>query len=86
MHAMAKGVPVIIIGNNFGLVNNPVPDNAPQDLWKLCLDENDFMKAINFFIDSNQVTAETRCQTADQVRRGYFEPVSRENVLKMLNL
>ena len=84
MHALAKGIPVIIIGSKSGLTHNPIPPDIEQDLWQLCYCVDELSNAIDFYMNRNEETLDHHKMIGEKVRKEYFEPVTREAVRKFL--
>ena len=86
LEALGKGIPVIIVGSDRGLTYNPVPADVPKQMWRICFTENTFIKAIKEFIDCNEERNNNYIENGKQIRKKYFEPVTRTNIVKFLKL
>lgn len=84
MHALAKGMPVIIIGSQSGLTHNPIPPAIEEDLWRLCYDANGLSNAIDFYMNQNEQMLSRHEMIGEEIRKEYFEPVTREAVRSFL--
>lgn len=82
IHALMKGVPVIIIGSQRGLTHNPVPEDFSKDLWNVCYNTDDVLRCIRQYqrIDPQDLLRRS------ESNRDYFVPVNRETVVKFLKL
>ena len=84
MHALAKGIPVIIIGSKSGLTHNPIPSDIERNLWQLCYSVDELSNAIDFYMNRDEETLDQHEMIGEKVRREYFEPVTRDAVRKFL--
>lgn len=84
MHALSKGIPVIIIGSQSGLTHNPIPPDIEQDLWRLCYDIDELSNAIGFYMNRDEQTLHHHEMIGEKIRKEYFEPVTRDAVRKFL--
>ncbi len=83
---LGKGVPVIVIGNNHGLTHNPIPQTIISDVWSLCYCGEDLERALRFYRERDQRTIDEHGRICGRIKEGYFEPVTREGVLRLLEL
>ncbi len=86
LEAMAKGVPVIIIGNQIGITQNPIPENLNTNMWRLCYSPEEVSEAIQFFSNSDHKDHSIQSEECAKIRELYFNPVNRETVRKFLLL
>ena len=86
LEALGRGLPVIIVGSDRGLTYNPVPADVPETMWRICFTEDAVIKAIKQFIDCKEESKDMYTETGKQVRQRYFEPVTRDNIIKFLKL
>ena len=86
MEALAKGIPVIIIGSQSGLTQNPIPGNIKEDIWFLCYSAEELTKAILYYANRDEEIIKRHEFIAMQIKRDYFEPVTRESVRRFLKL
>lgn len=84
MYALAKGIPVIIIGSQGGLTHNPIPPGIEQDLWQLCYRVDELLNAIDFYMNRDEETLDQHEIIGEKVRKEYFETVTRDAVRKFL--
>ena len=84
--ALAKGIPVIVIGNNFGMTQLHIPPEIKQDIWKLCYDGEEVTKAIEFYTGIGDVILNKYKKIGYEIRKKYFEQVTRDNTQKFLDL
>lgn len=86
METLAKGIPVIIIGNSHGLTHNPVPETITGDIWRLCYTTNEIAKAIQFYKSRAHEKIKEHEALGRRIREEYFEPVTGEGVRRFLGL
>ncbi|HTE48065.1 MAG TPA: DUF6716 putative glycosyltransferase [Gemmatimonadaceae bacterium] len=84
LEALAKGVPVIVIAPSTGIVQNVIPESLHPDMWAICRDAAEIVKAIDRY---RLLTADQRSdfeRWGREIRQAYFSPVTRETVLRFL--
>lgn len=86
LEAMAKGVPVIVIGDRNGIVENPIPETITSDIWKLCYSSEEVAGAIQFCKNRSPEKIKEHEEIGTRIREEYFEPVTREGARKFLGL
>ena len=84
METLAKGIPVIIIGNSYGLTHNPIPETITDDIWRLCYTPQEIADAIQFYQTRSPEKIKEHKAVGKRVREEYFEPVTLESVRKFL--
>ena len=57
-----------------------------QDLWKKCSSSEDILDGIKLFKERDEEDLTRHHQLGLQIRKTYFEPVTREGVLKLLGI
>jgi len=86
LEAMALGVPVLVIEQPQGLQYNPIPDDIEQDLWKQCDSSQNILDGIEHYRKRDEKELARHHQLGLQIRETYFQPVTREGVLKFLGI
>ena len=86
LETLAIGIPVIIIGSQSGLTQNPIPENVNKDIWKICYTPKELSDAISHFINISNEERDSLGKIGEEIRAMYFEPVTREGVRKFLRL
>ena len=86
MESLAKGIPVIIIGNSHGLTYNPVPETITSDIWRLCYSPQEVADAIQFYQTRSPEKIKEHEEVGRRIREEYFEPVTGEGVRRFLGL
>ena len=80
------GMPVLLIEQSLGLQYNPIPDKLDQDLWKQCRSSQDILDGIKIFRERDNKELARHHELGLQIRDTYFEPVTRERVLKLVGI
>lgn len=86
METLAKGIPVIIVGNSSGLTHNPIPETITEDIWRLCFSPFEIKKTIDFYQNRSPEKIKEHEEVGKRIREEYFEPVTREGVRVFLGL
>lgn len=86
LESLALGIPVVIIGSQSGLTQNPIPETVDNKIWRLCYTPNELSSAINHFLYISDKDKFTFKEIGKKVREEYFEPVTRESVRRFLGL
>jgi surface carbohydrate biosynthesis protein (TIGR04326 family) len=86
LETLAIGIPVIIIGSQSGLTQNPIPENVNKDIWRICYTPEELSNAINHFLSISEEERDILKKIGEEIRAMYFEPVTRESVRKFLRL
>jgi len=76
LETIAKGIPVIVIGNNLGLTQLSIPIEISADIWKLCYSAKDVAKAISLFIKNKEKAINIYKKIGEEIKDTYFEPVT----------
>ena len=87
MESIAKGVPVIVFGNNHGLTHNPIPSSINRNMWKICYSSEDFSKAFEFYYDNREDDHIKEFEKLGlTIRNDFFKPITSEGVKTFLRL
>jgi len=84
LETLTRGVPVIVIGSQNGITQNPIPDSMDKRIWSLCYSHEELSNAVEQFLnisDKNQFL-----KIGENIRNEYFEPITKQSVLKFLSL
>ena len=84
IEALAKGIPVIVVGSQTGLTHNPIPEAITEDIWKLCYSPEELSKAIEFYAYRDEEKVKSHEVIGKIIRENYFEPVTRNSVYNFL--
>jgi hypothetical protein len=86
LEAMAKGIPVIVVGNRFGLTHNPIPEAIRGELFRLCFTRKEVADAIKTFHSRSPEEIRKQERMGTKIREQFFEPVTLEGVRHFLEL
>lgn len=86
LETLAIGIPVIIIGSQSGLTQNPIPENVNKDIWMICYTPKELSDTISHFLNISNEERDNFKKIREEIRAMYFEPVTRESVRKFLRL
>ena len=86
METLTKGIPVIIIGNSYGLTQNPIPETITDDIWRLCYTPQEIADAIQFYKNRKPEKIKQHEEDGTRIREEYFEPVTKEGVREFLQI
>ena len=86
LETLAKGIPVIVIGNSLGLTQLSIPRSISENIWKLCYSVNDVVEAIKLYSKKDNKTVNMYKKIGREIRDNFFEPVTELGVRKFLSL
>lgn len=86
LETLAKGIPVIIIGSQTGLTQNPIPASIDNNMWRVVYTAPMLREAVLHFRDRDSTVKESYRAKGTEITRRYFEPVTRESVRRFLKL
>jgi hypothetical protein len=84
LETLARGIPVIVIGNSHGLTYNPIPKEISRKIWKLCYSKEELVGAINYFRNNSTNFKKLFKTTGEQIRNDYFARVTPSSIRKLL--
>ena len=84
VETLAKGIPVIVVGGQTGLTQNPIPETITDDIWKLCYTPEEMVNAVEFYASRNEEKVKQHQETGGNIRENYFEPITRDSVYNLL--
>lgn len=85
LEAVAKGVPVIIISPQNGILQNPIPDDVDKCIWTICNNSLELERQISTFRKDIALNALRFHDIGNIIRNNYFEPVTKESVKLFLD-
>ena len=86
LEAIAKGVPVIIVSPQNGVVQNPIPEGVSNDVWSIVYNSIELEVEIMRFKEFTTGRKDFFDQLSLDVRKNYFNQVSRKNTLAFLEI
>jgi hypothetical protein len=86
LEALAKAVPVIIIGEPNGVLQSPIPESINNIIWEICYSNEELLVAILRFKMSHNKNQEIYSQVAEEVKINFFSKVNRRSVRDFLGL
>lgn len=86
VEALAKGVPVIVVGVRQGINENPIPRDAARDMWTLCTTPEEIVDSIRLFQRRRTSAAKEYQVVSGRIREEYFEPVTRAGIREFLEM
>ena len=85
MESLLYSVPVIVIPNNKGITQNPIPSSVSSKLWKLCFSKYDVIDSIFYFFKNHDLIKDDFKNFNNEACSKYFCIVNTKNVNKFLN-
>jgi hypothetical protein len=86
IETIAKGIPVIVVGNKLGFTHNSIPKTITDDIWRLCYTPEEVQCAIEFYQTRSSEKIKEHEEAGRRIREEYFKPVTREGVREFLEL
>ena len=86
VEALGRGVPVIVIGSQSGLTQNPIPCEIEQDIWRLCYTPAEVADAIHGYQTRTPEKVSEHIRLGSEIRQRYFEPATRDSIRMFLRL
>lgn len=86
LESLARGTPVVIIGNDTGLTYNSIPRSVDSDIWRLCHNAKELAAAIQFYKNRTAGKIQAHKEEGKRIRESYFEPVTRDGIKRFLDL
>lgn len=84
VHAIVRGVPVVVAAQPGSLVQNPIPVFAAAGLWAVCYTADDLTRTLALYAGGRRAGTEGRRELGRQLRASLFEPVTAESVRHFL--
>jgi hypothetical protein len=84
LEALAKGVPVIIVGSLSGLTQNPVPDTISNKICKVAYTKKQILDAIYEFESAKNTNIDFFESLGDEIRQDYFKKTDKYSVIDFL--
>jgi hypothetical protein len=85
LETLTKGIPVIVIGSQKGITQNPIPKKVDKRIWKLCYTSNQVLDAFKMFTDIEEIEKKKFIEIGKEIKRGYFQEITQDLCFKFLN-
>ena len=82
LEALTKKRFVIILAPKSGVLQNPIPSCVSKKIWKIAFDNQELINYIIYFKNLENLKYN---KDFEYVKENFFEPVTKEGVLKFLN-
>ncbi|NLW91126.1 MAG: hypothetical protein GXY34_05955 [Syntrophomonadaceae bacterium] len=86
LETIAKGTPVIVIANAFGITYKYIPEAITQDIWRMCYTADDLKEALVHYSKRDNETVSNYKELGRSIRDIYFEPINEVTVRRFLKL
>jgi len=86
VEAIAKGKPVIVIGNKNGIIQNPIPETIPKDIWNICYQSEDTQDVLIRYFDTYKINRSKFKEIGNKVKLDFFEQTNKSTVREFLHL
>jgi len=86
LETIAKGIPVILVGNSEGLTHNPIPRTIKENIWCACNNPIELAKSIEFYQENQDCLQSHFQQIGKNIRHEFFEPCSPEGIRKFIGI
>jgi hypothetical protein len=86
LETISRGIPVIVVGSQNGLTQNPIPKTVSEKVWSLCYTPEEMGVAINYFLNCTQSEVKDIYDIGNTTREQYFERIVSKEVRKFLEL
>lgn len=84
LESIVRGIPVIVIGSQNGLTQNPIPSDIKEDIWTLCYTVDELIKSIDYFLSNTLINKVRYKKVGENIRSQYFEQITTDGVKKFL--
>lgn len=84
LETLTRGIPVIVIGSQNGITQNPIPDSVDKRIWRVCYNQEELSNAVEQFLNISD--KDQFLKIGENIRNEYFEPVTREGVRRFLKV
>ena len=85
MESLMYGIPVINLPSFSGFDSNPIPSEIDNNIFRLCKDRIEVIKAINHFNKNSETKRKLFQKIAENIRINYFDKVDFNSVQKFIN-
>ena len=85
LETVSWGTPVIIIANNKGITQNPIPKSVSHEIWRLVYTPDELAESVNYYASTTDLEREKFIVLGEKIRKDYFAPITRKEVRKFLS-
>ncbi len=86
LETLSRGIPVIVVGSQNGITQNPIPSSVNHKIWKLVYTPEELAEAINFYMNASDKDKEEYSRIGNDMKDGYFAKVTKQEVYKFLDI
>jgi hypothetical protein len=86
LEAVARGVPVVVLGIQGRLTLNPIPTSVPPSAWRMCYSHEELISGIEYFQDRGKTDSSRFRVDSENTKSDFFTPVTHESVRDFLKL
>lgn len=86
MEALGRGIPVVIIGSQSNLTQNPISSEIPKKIWNIAYTAEELIKHMQYFLNLNHIELEELSAIGESIKKDYFEALTKENARKFLKI
>jgi len=86
LETLARGIPLIVIANPYGITQLYLPPSIPQDMWQLCYTPQEVLDFINQIATLDECTLNVFKQNGEYIKEQFFSRVTQKEVRKFLNI
>jgi hypothetical protein len=86
VEAISLGIPVILIGNQNGITQNPIAPTIDKEIWKLINSSEELAEAILFYIRLGDLKRYRLDEIGKEIRLNYFKEVTKDTVSEFLKI
>ena len=86
IESLAYGVPVIIVGSNKSITQNPIPKTIDNRLWSIVYNAKDLAEQIIFFNNFVKYNQQDIIKSSALIKKEFFGEITKNHVNKLLNI
>ncbi len=86
VEAVSRGIPVIVVGSQSGLTQNPIPETISNKLWSICYTAEELNSAIETYLQASDKEKNVINDIGNRIREQYFERITERGVRQFLKL
>ena len=86
LESLAYGVPVIIVGSNKSITQNPIPKTIDKRLWRIVYNAKDLANEIIFFHNLGKSNKQDIFEQSSLMKKEFFGQITKNHVNKLLNI